>query len=89
MSILIQPGFSLLQKDLHMTWYVCVFICTLLTRLRPKALARHSKTDPTDTVALCFGYPETQCLRAVGKLSSPLSRGHDGLYFKLPSPFIL
>jgi hypothetical protein len=27
-------------------------------------LARHYKTDPTDTVALCFGYPKTPCLQA-------------------------
>jgi hypothetical protein len=27
-------------------------------------LARHSKTDPTKTLAVCFGYPKTPCLRA-------------------------
>jgi hypothetical protein len=48
-----------------------LFICKLLTRLRAKhfGLARHFKTDPTETVALCFGYPKTPCLRANGKLS--------------------
>jgi hypothetical protein len=52
-----------------------LFICKVLTHLRPKALrhcslARHFKTDPTETVALCFGYSKTPCLRAEGKLSS-------------------
>jgi hypothetical protein len=27
-------------------------------------MARNFKTDPTETVALCFGYPKTPCLRA-------------------------
>jgi hypothetical protein len=29
-------------------------------------LARHFKTDPTETVALCFRYPKTPCLWADG-----------------------
>jgi hypothetical protein len=33
-------------------------------------LVCHFKTDPTETVGLCFGYPKTPCLRAEGKLSS-------------------
>jgi hypothetical protein len=33
-------------------------------------LACHFKTDPTETITLCFGYPKTPCLRAEGKLSS-------------------
>jgi hypothetical protein len=28
-----------------------------------RGLARHFKTDPTETVALCSGYPKTPCLR--------------------------
>jgi hypothetical protein len=27
-------------------------------------MARHFKTEPSETVALCFGYPKTPCLRA-------------------------
>jgi hypothetical protein len=30
------------------------------------ALARHFKTEPTETVALCFGFPKTPCRRAEG-----------------------
>jgi hypothetical protein len=33
-----------------------------------RGLARHFKTEPTETVALCFGYPKTLCLRAECKL---------------------
>jgi hypothetical protein len=29
-------------------------------------LARHLKTDPTETMGLCFVYPKTPCLRADG-----------------------
>jgi hypothetical protein len=32
-------------------------------------LARHFKTEPSETVALCFGCPKTPCLRTKGKLS--------------------
>jgi hypothetical protein len=35
-----------------------------------RGLVRHLKKEPTETVALCFGYPKTPCLRADGKLSS-------------------
>jgi hypothetical protein len=35
-----------------------LFICKVKTR--------HFKTDSTETVALCFGYPKTPCLRADG-----------------------
>jgi hypothetical protein len=35
-----------------------------------RGLARHFKTEYTETVALCFGYPKTPCLRAEDKLSS-------------------
>jgi hypothetical protein len=41
-----------------------------------RGLARHFKTDPTETVALCFGYPKTRCLRAEGKLSSSVDEQH-------------
>jgi hypothetical protein len=42
-----------------------------------RGLARHFKTDPTETVALCFGYVKTPCLRAEGKLSSEqMNRPH-------------
>jgi hypothetical protein len=27
-------------------------------------LARHFKTDPTEILVLCFGYPKTPCRRA-------------------------
>jgi hypothetical protein len=38
-----------------------LFICKTKSRLRRRhcGLARHSKTDPTETVALCFGYAKT------------------------------
>jgi hypothetical protein len=36
--------------------------------------ARHFKTEPTEIVALCFGYPKTPCLRAEGKLSSSVDK---------------
>jgi hypothetical protein len=35
-----------------------------------RGLARHFKTEPTETVALCFVYPKTLCLPAEGKLCS-------------------
>jgi hypothetical protein len=41
-----------------------------LPRVCLRGLARHFKTDHTETVALCFGYPKTPCLRVEGKLSS-------------------
>jgi hypothetical protein len=38
-------------------------------------LARHFKTDPTETVALCFGYPKTPCLQAaIDTVSRQLAR---------------
>jgi hypothetical protein len=38
-----------------------LFICKTKSRLRRRhcGLARHFKTDPTETVALCFGYANT------------------------------
>jgi hypothetical protein len=38
-----------------------LFICKTKSRLRQRhcGLARHFKTDPTETVALCFGYAKT------------------------------
>jgi hypothetical protein len=38
-----------------------LFICKTKSRLRRRhcGLARHFKTDPTETVALCFGYAKT------------------------------
>jgi hypothetical protein len=41
-----------------------------------RGMARHLKTEPTETVALCFGYPKTPCLRAEGKLSSSVDEQH-------------
>jgi hypothetical protein len=40
---------------------IVLFICKTKTRLRQRhcGLARHFKTDPTETVALCFGYAKT------------------------------
>jgi hypothetical protein len=36
--------------------------CNLcVVHLQDKVLARHFKTDPTETVALCFGYAKTPC----------------------------
>jgi hypothetical protein len=45
-----------------------------------RGLARHFKTEPTETVALCFGYPKTPCLRAEGKLSSSVDEQHIFVY---------
>jgi hypothetical protein len=38
-----------------------LFICKTKSRLRRRhcGLARHFKTDPTETVAFCFGYAKT------------------------------
>jgi hypothetical protein len=38
-----------------------LFICKTKSRLRRRhcGLARHFKTDPTESVALCFGYAKT------------------------------
>jgi hypothetical protein len=44
--------------------------CSSATQEHALDLARHFKTDPTETVALCFGYAKTPCLRAEDKLSS-------------------
>jgi hypothetical protein len=39
-----------------------VTTCNLcVVHLQDKVLARHFKTDPTETVALCFGYAKTPC----------------------------
>jgi hypothetical protein len=38
-------------------------------------LARHFKTESTETVSLCFGY-----LRAEGKLSSSVDEQHNRVY---------
>jgi hypothetical protein len=40
---------------------IVLFICKTKSRLRRRhcGLARHFKTDPTETVALCFGYAKT------------------------------
>jgi hypothetical protein len=47
---------------------------------REKGLARRFKTEPTETVALCFGYPKKPCLRAEGKLSSSVDEQHISTY---------
>jgi hypothetical protein len=49
-----------------------LFICSgrQLALSVSSLLRRHFKTDPTETVTLCFGYPNTPCLQAEGKLSS-------------------
>jgi hypothetical protein len=70
-----------------MTWACFVektnvlFICKAKTNTfdrRHCGLARHFKTDPTENVALCFGYAKTPCLRAEGKLSSKqMNRPHE------------
>jgi hypothetical protein len=41
-----------------------------------RGLARHFKTEPTETVELCFGYPKTPCRRAEGKLSTSVDEHH-------------
>jgi hypothetical protein len=41
-----------------------------------RGLARHFKTESTETVALCFGYPKTRCRRAEGKLSTSVDEQH-------------
>jgi hypothetical protein len=40
---------------------IVLFICKTKSRLRRRhcGLARHFKIDPTETVALCFGYAKT------------------------------
>jgi hypothetical protein len=44
---------------------------------RHYGLVRHFKTDPTETVALCFEYPKTPCLRADGScLPEQTNRPH-------------
>jgi hypothetical protein len=39
-------------------------------------LARHFKTEPTETVALCFGCPKTPCRRTECKLLSSVDEQH-------------
>jgi hypothetical protein len=44
----------------------------------------HFKTDPTETVAICFGYPKTPCLRADGsclpeQMNRPYTKGCSAL----------
>jgi hypothetical protein len=48
------------SEKLWLQIYV-LFICKTKSRLRRRhcGLARHFKTDPTETVALCFGYAKT------------------------------
>jgi hypothetical protein len=41
-----------------------------------RGLARHFKTEPTETVALCFGYPKTLSRRAEGNLSTSVDEQH-------------
>jgi hypothetical protein len=41
-----------------------------------RGLARHFKTEPTETVALCFGNPKTTCRRSEGKLSTSVDEQH-------------
>jgi hypothetical protein len=55
--------FTLVQSVTYM-----LFICKAKTAFdrRHCGLARHFKTDPTETIALCFGYPKIPCLRADG-----------------------
>jgi hypothetical protein len=56
----------------------------MLTNVLPSAclrgLARHFKTEPTETVALCFGYPKTPSRRAKGKLSTVVDEQHKSLH---------
>jgi hypothetical protein len=40
---------------------LCVAIQRHAFDRRHCGLARHFKTDPTETVALCFGYAKTPC----------------------------
>jgi hypothetical protein len=39
-------------------------LCLLTGQEYLRDLARHFKTDPTETVALCFGISKTPCLRS-------------------------
>jgi hypothetical protein len=63
-------------------WRKITFMCCSSTQEdgSPSAclrgLARHFKTEPTETVALCFGYPKTPCRPAEGKLSTSVDEQH-------------
>jgi hypothetical protein len=47
--------------------------------------ARHRKIDPTETVALCFGYPKTPCLRAEDKLSTRADKQVKRSFYEIPT----
>jgi hypothetical protein len=52
---------SVPQNAIRPCFSIVLFICKTKSRLRRKhcGLVRHFKTDPTETVALCFGYAKT------------------------------
>jgi hypothetical protein len=56
-------NFGFFFKNLEIFHYdtIVLFICKTKSRLRRRhcGLARPFKTDPTETVALCFGYTKT------------------------------
>jgi hypothetical protein len=54
-----------------------------------RGLARHFKTEPTETVALCFGYPKTPCLRAKGNLSASVDNTYVKLLHRWCAPWLL
>jgi hypothetical protein len=54
-----------------------------------RRLARHFKTEPTETVSLCFGYPKTPCRRAEGKPSTSVDDQHISLVFSYFSFFYI
>jgi hypothetical protein len=53
--------FQILEENSNAPETIVLFICKTKSRLRQRhcGLARHFKTDPTETVALCFGYAKT------------------------------
>jgi hypothetical protein len=53
--------YTAFPQQLHTLPPYVLFICKTKSRLRRRhcGLARHFKTDPTETVALCFGYAKT------------------------------
>jgi hypothetical protein len=55
------PVTSEAELDSQDPFQICGGLCQ--TR-KTQNLAILSKTDPTETVALCFGYLKTPCLRA-------------------------
>jgi hypothetical protein len=48
-----------LSWSLQESSYVLFIYSACLRGLIVRGLARHFKTEPTVTVALCFGYPKT------------------------------